>query len=281
MPSSRFDEVRDYDFADRALALRQRAGLTQGELAAVMGVGVRSIQTWEAAVSYPGADRLQQLIAVHLEHGGFAVGREMDEASTLWAAARTHAPRRIIPFDWRRFESLRSMATVTASAAVPSTGALSAHRGDWHDVPDSGHFLGRTDELQMLSRWLLEDRCRLIGVLGAGGIGKTILAARLTRALAPQFAMVYWRSLRNALPVEEWLAGAIGALSGQQAIPPDGQMARLDLLLQLLQEQRGLLVVDNLETILEPGTHEGALARGLGRLRGIHASCGGNCAREL
>src|SRR6266851_4670662 len=109
----------------------------------------------------------------------------------------------------------------------------------------------------MLSRWLLEDRCRLIGVLGAGGIGKTILAARLTRALAPQFAMVYWRSLRNALPVEEWLAGAIGALSGQQAVPPDGQMARLDLLLQLLQERRGLLVLDTLETILEPGTHEG------------------------
>src|SRR6266851_1407291 len=114
----------------------------------------------------------------------------------------------------------------------------------------------------MLSRWLLEDRCRLIGVLGAGGIGKTILAARLTRALAPQFAMVYWRSLRNALPVEEWLAGAIGALSGQQAVPPDGQMARLDLLLQLLQERRGLLVLDNLETVLEPGTHEGHYREG-------------------
>ncbi len=70
MPSNRFDEVRDYDFADRALALRQRAGLTQGELAALMGVGVRSIQAWEAAVSYPGADHLQQLVAVHLEHGG-------------------------------------------------------------------------------------------------------------------------------------------------------------------------------------------------------------------
>src|SRR6266851_4524109 len=262
MPSNRFDEVRDYDFADRALALRQRAGLTQGELAALMGVGVRSIQAWEAAVSYPGADRLQQMIAVHLEHSGFAVGHEMEEASALWEAARTHAPRRIIPFDRRRFESLRSTTTVTTSAAVPSTSALSAHRGDWHDVPDSGHFLGRTDELQVLSRWLLEDRCRLVALLGTGGIGKTILAARLARALAPQFAVVYWRSLRNALPVEEWLAGAIGALSGQQAIPPDGQMARVDLLLQLLQGQRGLLVLDNLETILEPGTHDGHYREG-------------------
>src|SRR5260221_3897560 len=179
MASNRFDEVRDYDFADRALALRQRASLTQGELAALMGVGVRSIQAWEAAVSYPGADRVQQVIAVHLEHGGFAVGHEMEEASALWEAARTHAPRRIIPFDRRRFESLRSTTTVTTSDAIPSTSALSAHRGDWHDVPDSPHFLRRTDEMQMLSRWLLDDRCLLIRVFGDGVIRKTILAALL------------------------------------------------------------------------------------------------------
>jgi hypothetical protein len=57
---------------------------------------------------------------------------------------------------------------------------------------------------------------------------------RLALATTLQFAVVYWRSLRNALPVEEWLAGAIGALSGQQAVPSAGQMARLDLLLQRL-----------------------------------------------
>src|SRR5258708_4674706 len=135
MASNRFDEVRDYDFADRALALRQRAGLTQGGLAALIGVGVRSIQAWEAAVSYPGADHLQQLVAVHLEHGGFAVGREMDEASALWEAARTHAPRRIIPFDGRRFESLPSMATPAAAAPPPSPGAPPAHRDDWRHRP--------------------------------------------------------------------------------------------------------------------------------------------------
>src|SRR4029077_19321999 len=126
MPSNRFDEVRDYDFADQALALRQRAGLTQGELAALIGVGVRSVQAWEAAVSYPGADRLQQLIEVHLERGGFAVGREMDEASALWEAARTHAPRRIIPFDRRRFGSLQSGESMPLPAAPLPTGGLSA-----------------------------------------------------------------------------------------------------------------------------------------------------------
>src|SRR5262249_24141422 len=81
-------------------------------------------------------------------------------------------------------------------------------------------------------------------------------AARLAREAAPGFAVVYWRSLRNAPPVEEWLAGAIAALSAQRALPPDGYTARLDLLLQLLQAQHGLIVLDNLETILEPGARE-------------------------
>ncbi len=67
-----------------------------------------------------------------------------------------------------------------------------------------------------------------------GGIGKTTLTARLARDLAQEFAVVYWRSLRNAPPVEEWLGGAIAALSAGQTIVPDGFEARLGLLLHLV-----------------------------------------------
>ena len=42
-----------------------------------------------------------------------------------------------------------------------------------------------------------------------------------------QFDRVYWRSLRNAPPCAEWLAGAIPFLSGQQVLPADGEEARL------------------------------------------------------
>src|ERR1700730_6240679 len=109
MPSTRLDEVRDYGFADRALALRQRAGLTQGELAALLGAGVRSVQAWEAALSYPGAERLQQLIALYLDRGGFPAGRAEEEAAALWEAARAHAPRRLVPFDRGWIASPRSV----------------------------------------------------------------------------------------------------------------------------------------------------------------------------
>src|SRR5260370_14810432 len=97
MPSTRLDEVRDYGFADRALALRQRAGFSQEVLAALLGAGVRSVQAWEAALAYPGAERLQHLIALYLERGGFPTAQGEEEPPALSEAARAHAPPRTVP----------------------------------------------------------------------------------------------------------------------------------------------------------------------------------------
>src|SRR5262249_39870327 len=156
MPSNRLDEVRDFGFADRALALRQRAGLTQGELAALLGAGVRSIQAWEAALAYPGTERLQQLIALYLARGGLPTGREEEEATAWWEAARAHAPRRLVPFDRGWFAALRSVAAAGPAAAAPAAGAV-PHRSNWGEVPGAAPFYGRAGELEVLSRWLLAD----------------------------------------------------------------------------------------------------------------------------
>src|SRR5262249_37827336 len=129
-----------------------------------------------------------------------------------------------------------------------------APRGqDWGEAPDVGAFHGRAGELQTLTDWILTDGCRLVTLLGMGGIGKTAVAARLAQNLATHFDGVYWRSLRNAPPSAEWLAGAILFLSAQQVLPAEGEEARLRQLLDLLRERRSLLVLDNLETVLEPG----------------------------
>ncbi len=260
MPSTRFDETRDYGFADKALALRERAGLTQRELAALLAVSGRAIQAWEAGLSYPGAAHLTRLITLYVERGAFGAGREEDEAAALWEAIRAHAPRRTVPFDHGWFASLRGAdgadGAPPGSPPPPAAHARPPRRYDWGEAPATPVVQGRVAELATLTRWVRAEGCRVVEVLGAGGIGKTTLAVQAAHDLAPEFAVVYWRSLRNAPPVEEWLAGAIAALSAEQAAIPAGLDARLGLLLELLRAQRALLVLDNLETVLEPGAPE-------------------------
>ncbi len=53
--------------------------------------------------------------------------------------------------------------------------------------------------------------------------------------------------------MEEWLAGAIAALSAAQALPPTGSRRGWRCCWSCCATRRGLLVLDNLETVLEPG----------------------------
>jgi WD40 repeat protein len=113
-------------------------------------------------------------------------------------------------------------------------------------------FLGRAGEIDLITDWVLREHCRLIAVLGMGGIGKTSLAARVARDVAPAFERVYWRSVRNAPPPLDWLGEAIAFLSDHRALPPDGESARIAALLDLLRDRHCLLVLDNLEPCSRP-----------------------------
>jgi WD40 repeat protein/transcriptional regulator with XRE-family HTH domain len=285
------DEAKS--FRGLVLSYRGRTRLTQRELAARMGAARRTVQDWETGVNYPTADRLRALILVFLDAGGLRTGHEVVEAQELWAAALREAPRMHTPFDEVWFGE-RLAARVAAEPPNPFSGGVQAEREptpvvvataeqrlDWGEAPDVLGFVGRTQELATLREWVLEGPCRLAAVVGMGGIGKTILAARLVQEVAPAFQRVFWRSLRDALPTSEWLGAAIGFLSDQQVVPPDGEAARFAALLRLLRDRHSLLVLDNFETVLEPGEHEAryrAGYAGYGRVLqtiggGRHESC--------
>src|SRR5712691_1647646 len=287
-------------FAGLLLRHRGRTGLAQRELADRIGASVRTVENWEGGVNYPSAKPLQALIAALLEAGGLTVGRELHEARELWATVLRHAPRMHTPLDevWLaavQAEHVARRAPEQAVDPIPAQPALRAadvggveRRQDWGEAPDVFGFVGRADELATLREWVVEERCRLAAVLGMGGIGKTALASRLAQEAAPSYLHVYWRSLRDALPASEWMAGAIGFLSAHHLVPPEGESSRLAALLQLLRDQPSLLMLDNFETVLEPGHPEGtyreglagygALLRAVGETR--HQSCVVMTSRE-
>ncbi|MBD2461984.1 hypothetical protein H6G89_13095 [Oscillatoria sp. FACHB-1407] len=145
---------------------------------------------------------------------------------------------------------------------------------DWGEAPDVSTFYGRTTELTTLAQWILQDNCRLIGIIGIGGVGKTALSVKLVEdivgnrelgigrempdcASTPTFTHVIWRSLRNAPPLETLLAELVPFLSGQQETKAD-----ISRFFQCLQHHRCLIVLDNVETLLESGDRSGQYRSG-------------------
>jgi NB-ARC domain len=142
----------------------------------------------------------------------------------------------------------------SASAQAPSQPA-SAASIHWGETPPRAPFYGRGREIKTLRRWIVDDECRLVAVLGMGGMGKTTLAARLADEVKDNFDFVYWRSVYNAQPLSEVLEGFVRHISGgAHAKLPDDPDEQLDILLTHLRANRCLIILDNLETLFRPGT---------------------------
>ena len=269
---------RDYAFGQLMLTLRMETRLTQGGLADLLGVSRHAIAGWEAGHSYPKADHLKHFITVMLQRHAFAPGREFEEIHELWKAAHQKV---LLDEPWLRAllsqQETPPLPVSTERAAPP---AEDSPRVDWGNALDVPTFYGREDELALLTRWVIEERCRVVSVLGMGGVGKSALTVTLMRHVADQFEVVIWRSLRDAPACETLLDSCLQVLAPQQD-PPDTLEERLRLLMGHLRERRVLLVLDNLEMLLEEGTGTGRIradAEGYARLlqqagETMHQSC--------
>ncbi len=153
---------------------------------------------------------------------------------------------------------------------------------DLREAVDIPAFYGRTEELAKAKQWILRERCRVVAILGMGGIGKTAFAAKLVEQLVQQFDYVIWKSLRNAPLPSEVIFSLLQFLYQEQEVElPQSFGSGINLLLNCLCNSRCLVVLDNLESILCSGEYAGSYRtdyEGYGELlrclgEGQHQSC--------
>lgn len=255
---------RDYTFGQRMLTLRTRTRLTQAALAERLGVSRQTVVEWEAGSSYPKTDHLKPFIELGVERQAFASGHEAEEILELW-----HASRQKVLLDeaWLQHLTSQTAQALTSFADEESEQKgdqpASGPRVDWGDALALSSFYGRTDELEQLSRWIVEERCRVVSVLGLGGIGKSALTVTLMHQVAAHFEVVIWRSLRDTPSCEAFLDSCLDVLDPNLLREEAASVEeRLALLMEYLRHQRTLLVLDNLEQLLEEGVSTGRVRAG-------------------
>jgi WD40 repeat protein len=147
----------------------------------------------------------------------------------------------------------------------------------WNEAPDIPYFYDRHSELAQLQSWIVDQQCRLITILGMGGMGKTSLSVKLAQQVQNRFEWVVWRSLRNLPSLQELTAELLQDFV-QAASIPETVSGRVSSLLKFLRSRSCLIILDNAEGIAKQEDYH-HLFRQIGETR--HSSCVVLTSREL
>ena len=136
--------------------------------------------------------------------------------------------------------------------------------------PTSTSFVGRENELRIILKQLGERDCRLLTLVGMGGIGKTRLALVAAEQLVDAFEHgVFFVSLAPLRSPNDIVPSIAGAL--HVPLEASGGSDRQQLL-DYLDERELLLVLDNLEHLLDDVTLVDALLSGAPRVKVLATS---------
>ncbi len=206
---------------------RRLRGWSQAYVAEMVGSDPKTVSRWEQGKSSPGPYFVRKLVDLF--------GKNAEELGLLVNEEKyTRADEQVFP----RHE-------------------------DWGEAPQMISFYGRERELAQLKQWVLTDHCRLILVLGLGGIGKTTLVTTLAQQIKGEFRYVFWCSLRHAPTPRDILEKCILLLANQQRTDLSVDIDELiSLLISFLRQHRTLLILDNFESVLQSRYQAGQYLEG-------------------
>ena len=142
-------------------------------------------------------------------------------------------------------------------------GATEKERSCWGEAPDVSIFYGRPRELDTLKQWIVDRECRMVAILGIGGIGKTALSVKFAREVSDEFDYLIWRSLRHSPPLKDLLENILQFLSLRSTTYSITEVnEKISQLIAFFRQHRCLLVIDGVETILKSGSLAGQYREG-------------------
>lgn len=206
---------------------RKLRGWSQAYVAAMVGSDMKSVGRWERGEHVPDPYHMQRLIDLF--------GKNAAELGLL-----------------------------AEHEVTPGIGDYQyiSHQ-DWGEAPAVASFYGRTQELSEASEAMLAGGCRVILILGLGGIGKTTFVTKLAWQAQDTFHFLFWRSLQSAPPLRTLLEDCLFFLANPPQFDTAGSIDHLiGQLISCLRNRRTLLILDNFESVLRSGHAAGQYLKG-------------------
>jgi predicted ATPase/DNA-binding winged helix-turn-helix (wHTH) protein len=140
--------------------------------------------------------------------------------------------------------ALKDAQTAELPRATPGS---SAGGGPFKPRMDLTPIHGRTDDLRLIHE--LFEAHRLVTIVGTAGIGKTHLATAFAHSRLGRHDAEVWCVDLTTVKDASGVVGAIGAAMGIGSQRGDNVRSRV---VQGLRARRGLIVIDNCETLVDP-----------------------------